>query len=61
MSLYYGISNRTERIHLKSGAKVSCMRLFVDWETIRGWMLKEGLNCAVETEPLRAYAECCFC
>lgn len=30
MSLYYGISNRTERRHLKSGAKASYMRFFVD-------------------------------
>lgn len=40
MSLYYGISNRTDRSHLKSGVKASCMRLFVDLGNYPGMDLK---------------------
>lgn len=43
MSLYYGISNWTERSHLNSGAKASCMRLSVDLGNYPGMDVKGRL------------------
>jgi hypothetical protein len=40
VSLYHGISNRMERSHLNSGAKASCMRLFVDLGNYLGMDVK---------------------